>query len=128
MVSVENGWNNLRIELIRLAQARLKELVEICEGFFHALRINVRQSKPQDRGLSRSDAQLVRGRHLCAELSRVDSFNSAVNEVFVDRVFRVGAGVRSSEDPPIVGFVLRKKQWHFVIDVQPASPQSRMGR
>src|SRR5215469_4601104 len=124
MISVENGWNNPGIELIRLAQARLKELIEICEGLFRAFRIDVRQSKPQDRALSRSDAQLVTGRHLCAELSRVDSFYSAVNEVFVDCVFHVGAGVRSSEDPPIVGFVFGKKQWHFAIDVQPASPQS----
>ena len=113
------------VELVRLATALLEQSVEVTERRPHLFGIHVRQPKAHNGRLPRLHPQFVVSGHFRAGLFGVYGAAVSMNNVIVDAVLDVLAGIGCSEDAFVVGLVFREQERHVSLDVQPAVAQRR---
>ncbi len=118
--SVAGRGSDGAIELVGLAQAGLERLVESARTGLSTARGGVGEPQAQHRLLSRLELETVVRRHLGAGAVRVHRLPAPVDDVVVDAVLDVGAGVRAAEEALVVGLVLGEEQRRLALHVQPA--------
>src|SRR6185312_10640786 len=96
--------------------ARLERGIEIAERSA-GLRAEVfgREAQPQLDALAGADGEAVVRRGLGAGAVRVDRIAAAVDQIVVDPVLDPGSAVRRTEQPLVVGLVLREEQRRVVV-------------
>jgi hypothetical protein len=112
-------------ELVRIPLALFDHVVESREGAFRSG--DVREPKAQHRRPPRVHLEPMVGRRLGPDALGVHRLPASLDDAVVDAVLDVGPGIRSAEQPLIVGLVLGEEERHLPLHVQPALSELGVG-